>query len=107
MPYLTMRELGVVAANLGHTGVRVVPLRQAGWWRAECGCGYRSARRNTEALAADAAGHHIMKAAHEFVTRARGNGHDISEYLRTPQSPTDDISDTPTSPTAEILPASA
>jgi hypothetical protein len=106
MPYLSMKELGLVAANLGHTNLRVVPMRAPGWFRAECGCGYRSARRNTVALAAEAAGHHAVKAATEFVNRARGNGHDISEYL-TPHDDPADISDTPASPGPEMFAASA
>lgn len=108
MPHLSMKELGVVAANIGHRDLRVVPMRSRGWFRAECSCGYRSARRNTPALAAEAAAHHVLKVAGEFVAKAQGNGHDLAEYLTPPAiRPLPDISDTPSLPTGEMLPASA
>lgn len=104
---LSMRELGTIARNLGHRDLRVVPMAGPGWWRAECGCGYRSTRRTSEAEAADTAVHHVTKIARAFLATARGGGHDISEYLKADDEPAGDISDTPEAPTGEMLRVSA
>lgn len=64
MPHISFQELREGAARLGHVNMSVVPMRPAeglSWWRGECGCGYRSTRRTSQALAADALVHHLMK----------------------------------------------
>jgi hypothetical protein len=65
MPHISFQELREGAARLGHANMTVVPMRPSeglNWWRGECGCGYRSTRRNSQADAAGALVHHLMKA---------------------------------------------
>ena len=95
---LTLRQVATIAANLGHRDLRVVPLTaraERGNWRAECSCGYRSTRRQTELIAAQAAAHHVETIVRAWYTAARASGRDVSPFLKVRA---EGIPDTPTQP---------
>ena len=57
MPTLPLREVARIARALGHRDLNV---RAAGRvFVATCSCGYKSAQRRTDVLAAQAAAHHL------------------------------------------------
>ncbi len=57
MPSLPLRDVARIARSLGHRDLAVIPSRRG--FVATCSCGYRSANRRTDALAAQAAAHHL------------------------------------------------
>lgn len=74
MPSVTFAEMRRIAENLGHRNLTVVPMRPSQgiqWYRGECGCGYRTTRRTSSALAASALIHHLEQIANEAVQRQR------------------------------------
>lgn len=61
MVYLSNRQVAEIAADYGHDGLTAQPTKR-GTFVATCSCGYRSAQRRTQADAAEAAAHHMLKA---------------------------------------------
>lgn len=59
MVWLSNRQVAAIAAHWGHRDLAVLQSRRG--WVATCSCGYRSARRQTAALAAEAAAHHMQR----------------------------------------------
>lgn len=59
MVWLSNKQMAIVAAHFGHRDLAAVPTGTG--FVATCSCGYRSTRRRTPALAADAAAHHVRK----------------------------------------------
>lgn len=78
MPSFTMAELRSIAEGLGHRDLRVVTMgREGTWWRAECACGYRSARRSSEAEAASTAVHHVVSEARRWAAAQTASGRSL------------------------------
>jgi hypothetical protein len=71
MPDLSLAQIAHIASNLGHANLEVVPMGRGTWWMATCSCGYHSTRRRTQALAADAAAHHVTTIARAFLASGR------------------------------------
>lgn len=57
----TNEDLARWGAELGHSRARVIPAKRPDMFRGQCGCGYTSTNRRTEALAVDALIHHLYK----------------------------------------------
>jgi hypothetical protein len=75
MPSFTMAEIRSIAEGLGHRDLRVVEMgADSGWWRAECACGYRSARRSSQTMGAEAAVHHMVTEARRWGNAAAAAG---------------------------------
>lgn len=66
MPQVTQRQLGRIAAAIGHAELRVIPKANA-HFVVTCSCGYRSTKRNSRRLAAEAAIHHVETAIKAWV----------------------------------------
>jgi hypothetical protein len=65
--YVTMAQLAVLAAKLGHPGLHVFATAHGVKWRARCdGCGYESVNKRTFADAEGSAGRHF-----ELLVRAQ------------------------------------
>jgi len=80
MPRLTLKQVARVAENLGHRDLAVVP--RGIRWAATCSCGYSSTGRQTQALAAQAAAHHL-----EVITRAwAASGASLPDTPKTEQA---------------------
>lgn len=65
---MTNGDIASIAARYGHSDVTVEQRGQ--WFVASCSCGYKSTSRQSQALAVDAAAHHLRT----IVARARAAG---------------------------------
>lgn len=66
MPIVTLDQVRRAAEQLGHYDLEVLATPRGTRWYCTCSCGYRSAGRQTQAAAAQAAAYHLEKAAQAF-----------------------------------------
>ncbi len=72
MTQISMHQLRLVAATLGHDDLRVFTSRRG--LNGSCGCGFRSGRVPTQALAEQAIADHVQRAVDRWWKAQRASG---------------------------------
>jgi hypothetical protein len=78
---LTRRDQAKLMAELGHEGVRVVPVQSGHRFRAECSCGWSSTSRATYRMGVEAAIGHMNRVTRDLFDQRDGRGVSRSDFV--------------------------